>query len=345
MADRCSVRSYEYPNDFSQLVPELNLSNADITLMFLAPNSVTYKSPVLDPLYRATLSYNLTVFDGKNFTAYTQDFWVSVLACADRFQIRNPANGESTSLTSISAIREEIDSLHVTKLQSTMMVNLFYSLKHSNTYFSVHSRGASSLRASDLVGGSDLFSPGLPDNQWQIEVEDMFSVSMAKLQQQMISYAAGPTYFHEGLSFTQGDKDLCQRQKIRGVSGYLSFSVLGVSIILVLGFLFIVTALILDTAVGFFRRTLDWNDHKRLQWAVDEKLQVQRLAFEEAGQGTWTGGIDAVPMTGPGGLDGIGSEPNKHHPRLATARNRSSHSEIVSVQTELPKAIQDLITP
>ena len=46
--------------------------------------------------------------------------------------------------------------------------------------------------------------------------------------------------------------------------GYLSFSVLAVSIILIVGFLFIVAALILDTAVGFFRR-LDWNDHKPLE--------------------------------------------------------------------------------
>ena len=53
----------------------------------------------------------------------------------------------------------------------------------------------------------------------------------------------------------------------------------------------------LDSAVGALRQHLHWDDHKRLQWAVDEKLQVQRVAFEAAGQGTWTAGTDAVPTT------------------------------------------------
>ena len=296
--------------------------------MFLAPNSVTYKSPVLDPLYRATLPVVLTDFDGKNFTTYTHDYWVNVLACADRFQFRNPATGISTSLTSFSNIGDEIESLRLTKLQSAMVLSLYYTIGYSITYYSVHSRGANSLRASDTVGGTDFFSPGLPDNQWQIEATELFSVSMAKLQQQIVSYATGPSFFHEGLFFTQGDKDLCQRQKIRGVSGYLSFSVLGVSIILVLGCLSILTALVLDSTVGFLRRNLDWNDHKRLQWAVDEKLQIQRLAFEEAGQGTWTGGTDAVPMTEADELVGIGLEPDKHHPRLSHfARNSDDLDE------------------
>ena len=351
-ADSYSVRSYGFlgnPSPFiadsqlipdPQLIPELNLSNADVTLMFLAPNSVTYNSPVLDPLYRATFEINLTDYDGKSVSQYTSDYWVSVLACADRFQIINPANGLSTSLSSSSSIADEAGSLQLTKLQWAMVLGLYHTIHNSITYFSVHTGGGSSLRASDVVIGSDISSPGLPDNQWQIEATDMFSVSMAKLQQQVIGYATGPTYFHEGFILTPGDKELCQRQKIRGVSGYLSFSVLGVSIILSVGFLFIVTALILDTAVGFFRQTLDRNDHKRLQWAADEKLQLQRMAFEEAGQGEWTGGMDAVPMMGAGRLIGLGPEPNKHHPRLSSTGNHSGNSEIVNVQTELLKGIQ-----
>ncbi|KAI4254367.1 MAG: hypothetical protein L6R42_007221, partial [Xanthoria sp. 1 TBL-2021] len=202
--------------------------------MFLAPNSVKYQSPVLDPLYRATIPLDSTGFDGKNFTIYLQDFWVSVLACADRFQFRNPANGISTSLTSFSAIGEETYSLRLTKLQLATVLSLHNTIGSSIAYQTVHSRGANSLRASDIVSGTDFLSPGLPDDQWQIEATELFSVSMAKLQQQIIAYATGPTYIHEGMRLTQGDKDLCQRQKIRGVSGYLSFSVLGVSLILIL---------------------------------------------------------------------------------------------------------------
>ena len=264
--------------------------------MFLAPNSVTYKSPVFDPLYRATLPYDLPVYDGRNDTLYSSDFWVGVLACADRFQLHNPANGRSTPLTSSSALLAETGFLKLNKLQSATMTSLYYAIESTTTYHNVHSRGAGSLRASDTLG-TDSIQIGLPDNQWQIEVTDMFSVSMAKTQQLIINYATGPTHFHEDLTFVRGDRDLCQRQKIRSASGYLSFSVLGVSIILILSCLLIVTALSLDSAVGALRQYLHWDDHKRLQWAVDEKLQIQRVAFETAGQGTWTAGTDAVPTT------------------------------------------------
>ena len=338
-ADHCSIRAYEFLPFTTKPIAELNLSDADVTLMFLAPNSVKYMSPVSDPLYKATIPTNWTLHDGENFTTYSQDFWVSVLACADRFQFRNPANGISTSLTNSLAIDGEIDSLRLTELQSAIWFSLYYTIGSSEMFYSVNSRGASSLRASETVGGPDFVSPGLPDNQWQIEAADFFSISLAKLQQKIIGYATGPTYYHEGLPFKQGDKDLCQRQKIRGASGYLSFSVFGVSVILVLGCLFIVAGLVLDSTIGYMRRKLDWNDYKRLQWAVDEKLQIQRLAFEEAGQGTWTGGTDAVPMTGAGGLVGIGSNPNKHHPRLLNIGSCSSNSEILKPDVEVLKPL------
>ncbi|KAL8705019.1 MAG: hypothetical protein Q9201_001864 [Fulgogasparrea decipioides] len=312
-----ALTSFPFFHDQTDAVPALNRTDADITLMFLAPNTVTYVSPVFDPLFKATLPYNTTDFDGKNATLYTPDHWVGVLACADQFQFRNPASGKSTPLTSNSFISEELEKLEYNKLQQATALSVYYTVLTGFTYYSVHRQGANSLRASDTLGGSDFFQIGLPDNQWMIEAAGMFSLSMAKLQQQIVAYATGPTYLHEGLTFVKGDKDLCRRQKIRGVSGFLSFSVVGVSIILVLGGFLICAASILDTLVGFIRRKWDWKDHKRLQWAIDEKLQLQRLAFEEGGQGRWSGGTDAVPTTSKDELLGFKSGLNKNHPRLA----------------------------
>ena len=260
---------------------------------------------------------NMTDPDGFNITEYTPDFWVGVLACADQFQFRNPANGRATALTSISFIPDEVDKLHLNNIQNATMRSLYSTVGAQTTYYSVHSQGAHSLRSSDTLTGSDFTQIDLPDNQWMIEATEMFSISMAKLQQQILAYATSPTCFHEGLTFIRGDKEICGRQKIRGVSGFLSFSVLGISFIFVLGFMLILTALMLDTAVSFVRRKLDWCDHKRLQWAVDEKLQLQRLAFEEAGQGRWPGGIDAVPTTSKRDLLGFGPDVDKDHPRFA----------------------------
>jgi hypothetical protein len=34
-----------------------------------------------------------------------------------------------------------------------------------------------------------------------------------------------------------------------------------------------------------------------VRWQLDSKLQLQRIAFEEAGLGVWQGGADQVPTT------------------------------------------------
>ncbi|KAL8932888.1 MAG: hypothetical protein Q9211_006072 [Gyalolechia sp. 1 TL-2023] len=300
-------------------VPALNRTDADITLLFLAPNTVAYTRPVLDPWFKATVPFETTDPDGTNSTLYYADQWVGVLACADQFQFGNPANGKSTLLTSGTSMPEEVGKLQYNELQQAAVLSLYQTVGTATTYYSVRSQGANVLRASDTVGGAGFIQIGLPDDQWKIEVAGMFSLSMAKLQQQILSYAIGPTGFHEGLTFIKGDSDLCQRQKIRGVGGFLSFSVLGLSTILILGGLLIVTALVLDTIVGFIRRKMDWGDHKRLQWALDEKLQLQRLAFEGAGQGRWSGATDAVPTTSKDELLGFNFRLDTIHPRLAGA--------------------------
>lgn len=285
--------------------------------MFLAPNTVTYKSPVTDPWFQATIPKNWGDPGGRNDTLYSPDHWVGVLACADQFQFRNPANGKSTPLTSGSLVLDGIPKLQFNNIQMATMTSLYYTVGPSIAYYSVRSRGANSLRASETLSGSDFTQIGLPDNQWMIEAAEMFSVSLAKLQQQILTYATGPPYVHEAMIFVKGAEDICRRQKIRGIGGFLSFSVLGVSIIFVLGGLIILTSLLLEIVVGFVRRVRRWNDHKRLQWAVDEKLQLQRLAFEGAGQGRWTGGTDAVPTTSKDQLFGFGPNPDRDHPRLA----------------------------
>ena len=183
------------------------------------------------------------------------------------------------------------------------------------TYLSVDNRGASALRAADTLS-STLAQIGLPDDQWKIEVSGWFATSMAKLQQQVLGYATGPSITRQGLEFVPGSQEICQRQKIHSAGGYISFSVLGISIIFVIGGLLILTALLLDTVVGCLRRRYGWKDHKRLHWAVDQQLQLQRLLYEASGQGHWRGGADAVPVTEKGELLGLDLGADQNHPTL-----------------------------
>ncbi|KAL8872035.1 MAG: hypothetical protein Q9174_002268 [Haloplaca sp. 1 TL-2023] len=325
-----SLTPYAILRDVSDPIPALNRTDADVTIMFLAPNAVTYTSPVYDPLFRATLPYNITDFGGNNNTMYTSDHWAGVLACADQYQFHNPQSGKSTPLTSRTKLNDDLAAVGFNELQLSTVLSLYYTIGTSDTYYSVHSRGAASLRASDTVVGSDLNNVGLPDNQWTIEATEMFSISLAKLQQQILNYALGPPNLYQDMEFIKGSVDVCQRQKIRGIGGFLSFSILGVAIILIVGGLIILTSIFLDMIVGFIQRRFKWSDHKRLQWATDEKLQLQRLAYEEAGQGQWLGGTDAVPTTSKDQLLGFGLDTDRNHPRLA--RETYYNSQSLAVQ-------------
>ena len=186
-------------------------------------------------------------------------------------------------------------------------------------YASVHGRGSNALRASETLSETEQVS--LPNNQWQIEVDSWMAVGMAKLQQLIVQYATGPPPV-VGKSFTikpqtSDEEAMCGAQKVRSSVGTTSFSVLGVAIILLLGALLVLTNLVLDVCVGSLQRKYDWGDHKRLQWVLDEKLQLQRLAYEEAGQGVWSGGAGVVPTTRMDDRIGIPRNVNKAHPKLS----------------------------
>lgn len=204
------------------------------------------------------------------------------------------------------------------------------------TYYSVHSRGANALRASETM--NELDQVGLPNNQWMTEVSSWFAVSMAKLQQKVVQYATGPGYVPDTMYLdrpTKIQKKMCKNQMVKSSSGTISFSVLGLVTILILGAALISTSLVLPTVMEFLRQQFKWKEHKSLQWTLDGKLQLQRLAYEEAGQGHWSGGASSVPLLRKGDLIGVPEGVDATHPRLGRVRR---HSESGRVSTWTPES-------
>ncbi len=205
------------------------------------------------------------------------------------------------------------------------------------TYNSVHSRGSNALRASETLDQG--IQIPLPNNQWMTEVSTWFAVSMAKLQQRTVQYATGPSYVPKGLTLVGPEniyqERICNNTKIQSQSGTTSFSVLGVGIILIVGSVLIFTGLVLSTVMGFIRRKLHWQEYKSLQWTLDAKLQLQRLAYEEAGQGQWRGGTDSVPVTRRGDKLGMPKTVNGKHPRLSRVWRQSDSNGEVTPETEV----------
>ena len=294
-----------------------------MSLFLLAPNSVRYEAPVTDPFYAAGKPLELPNNDGTNFTYYTLDYLVNALACADQHQYCNPTNKQCTPLTSFflasQSLLENNTSLNQDQMVTALRLGLI--VQFLTTYYSVDSRGAYALRASDTV--NDLEQIALPNYQWMIEANAWFAVSMAKLQQKVHEYATGPGYIPDGMSLNRPSKiqeKMCKNQIVRSSSGTISFSVLGVAIILVLGVALILTSLVLPTAMELLRHRLEWKQHKSLQWTLDGKLQLQRLAYEEAGQGHWRGGAASVPLTRRNDLIGVPEGVDTTHPRLGRVR-------------------------
>jgi len=194
----------------------------------------------------------------------------------------------------------------------------------SSIYDAIEGRGSAALKAQNTVFDKEQ-QAALPNNQWQIEADGWFAVSLAGLQQALVERAFGPTdVTNSGGTIvyptTDYGKALCNRQMIRGVSGYQNFSVLGVAIILVIGGTLVFLGLVIDDIVGFVQKIFGQH-YGRLAWTSDGYLQLQRLAYEGAGFGDWERCADDVPhsrdlargaqMLGPLDISDI------THPRLA----------------------------
>ena len=317
-------------------IPALNRTDADISLFFLAPTSITYEAPVADPFFAASTPYNISTGDGVNYTYYTSNQEVYALACADQHQICNPTNGKCSPLSGNFQVIPNIPELDLNDAQLATFLTMGLTIIFMDTYYSVSSRGSSALRASETLDQGTQIP--LPDNQWMIEVSTWFAVSMAKLQQRTVQYAIGSSHVPKGVKLVgpanRYEENICNNTKIQSQSGITSFSVLGISIILIVGSLLISISLLLSTVMGFIRQKRQWKAYKSLQWTLDNKLQLQRLAYEEAGQGHWSGGTDSVPVTRRGDKLGVPKTVDDKHPRLSRVWEQSGSDGEITPEAE-----------
>lgn len=243
---------------------------------------------------------------------------VSIMACIDQHQFCNPNNDQCTNLTSSAAAVKLTKTIGMNLVQQRIIWRFKFHLLYSSLDSSLAGRGGAALRAQEFV--HDFQSDHLPHDQWMIEVESLFNTGLAKLQRNMVEYAAGPQRVIDGGQMnTFGDPisiSMCRKQMVHSTSNTTNFSVLGLALVLTIGSALVLTNLVLDRVVGYIQQRYQTGNHRRLQWIVDEKLQLQRLAFEEAGMGTWAGGAAAVPVTRLGERFGIPRNANPDHPRL-----------------------------
>ena len=297
----CSTRD-ALAADFSAAwipAPELNRTDADVSLFFLAGGDVSYTAAVDDPLFAA--HDNFTV---GNLTIYGSDRDITILGCIDQHQFCNlnpkAGNQACTPLTGSNLVSNSFlhrNTLGFSNLQLAITALIYFDITSDSIFDSV--LGPSSLLASSTLN-ADIQLP-LPNNQWQIEVSNWFNIALAKLQNAITQYASGPPAPMTGSSITPPgnvfEKVLCYSQKVRQSQGHTSFSLLAVVIVLVVGGIIIITAVFIDSLVGFIQRKMRRGIHKATQWSLDEKLQLQRMAYEKGDIGRWQNCDGKVPIT------------------------------------------------
>ncbi len=300
-------------------VPELNSTDADVTLVFLVKNAVFF-GLVSDPLFSAQDVW----YQGETPYYYSLDR-VSVLGCVEQHQLCNPnvkgahgAGGRTApnglySLGWTNASRVDSISLNArqtataTRLRST---SIFYNyLRETIARTGTHAllvRNSLEWVDGTTAGSTSLaaafYSSPLPDDWWTTEVTCWYNIGTAKMQRWAVNYIALPKdepNLQINRTLMPKELDMCATQKTQNFN-YTSFSLIGLIIIFAVGGAFIATNFVLSNVIGFIRKRTRKGADRRRAWIQDEALQLQRMAFEGSGLGTWRGKEKPVPITAPG---------------------------------------------
>lgn len=270
----------------------LNRTDADVHLVFIAPNSMTYLTPVDDPVFSAHLVSKTSIrnFEGQDLIFYEADSYLGIIACAEQLQI---CNGDTcTPLSAPETAFSSSQGLNI--VQKGIFRRLAYANAVTGISQVILGRSGTALRAIETVQLT-LQAP-LPPDQWKIEISSWFNTGLVVLQSVLRDYAS-PTNVLPGTHVEEPknaiDLAMCSSQKTLTTNGTISFSVLGLAIILVVGTLVILTSFVLETLA----RYLGLGSH--LNWVLDDKMQLQRMAFEGRGV-SWINTEGIIPVTEAG---------------------------------------------
>lgn len=288
-------------------IPPLLKTNGDVSLVFISFNAIRFDEPCYDPVFRATTELSSVTHQGEAIKWYDTDYIVSVIGCVDQHSICNPNRGGlCTPLGGASDFLNFSTDVHYgfSPKQQGAVARIANQAPYTEVQASIMGRGASALRAQDTV--EQLDQAPLSDTHWMDEVTGWFTTGLAHLQRGVLEYAKGPTNVGAGTYIWQPadpvSQAMCRNQLVRSTEGTISFSLLGVVVILVAGGSLVLLSFVLEPVVGWVQRRWKKGEYRRVSWMLDDKLQLQRALYQERGWGTWEEGSleSSVPVCGKG---------------------------------------------
>jgi hypothetical protein len=196
----------------------------------------------------------------------------------------------------------------------------------------------------------------LPMNQWQMEIENLFNISLAMFQHFGVLFVSPPelqlgsnlTYdmYITAPNTTEG-KNICNSQKILS-NGQYSFSLFGLLFILVGGLLVIVLSNAIPPLVAQWqaKSSDERAQYRRREWIDNDVLYLQKIALESSGIGPWRANVK-VPALMKGDIRFripwlLGDDDSKNNSRVALLPLRDASSQPWSPSSPGVRKARDL---
>lgn len=203
---------------------------------------MSYLSPVNDPWFQATKMSEQSImnsdFGAANMRLYTSTDPVAVLGCTEETLLSNSSEGKvSTPLNLVTHIKVEQNTfeLNWSQKQISIVQRILYTLSFTALSQAAYSLNGNGLLATSLTQAN--MSPGLPSNQWQLELTNWLTASLNALQTFTVQYVTGygTQYSSSNNSVPPSDSEkwMCGQQIISR-DDVTSFSVLGLAILVIL---------------------------------------------------------------------------------------------------------------
>ncbi|KAJ2988738.1 hypothetical protein NUW58_g3827 [Xylaria curta] len=327
----------------TEFIPIKSLArmDADIDLIFLSGNGVVFLEPMDDGWYRTeSTPTKIQARRGKGtgeVELYLPLQPASTLGCITHHQFCNTAIQGPGRCTALASLRDA--TFTAAPLFNSSYSNLNHRLAETESqarflHFMDTLRAAGDINGIlTIMGSAALLSQRtaiqgiqtrLEPNQWQLDIAHIWNIWMAVAQRTFIDAVyrpIDPKLLAAQYNYTAPELvKLCNSQKIRSAA-YGSFSVFWLLFILLVGLLLISISYLLDVASGLIAKKKGYGQYTHLEWISNATLQLQRLAHEGLGMGTWSRCVDDVPATKPGELLGLLDISDLKHPVLYSPEN------------------------
>jgi hypothetical protein len=268
-----------------------------------------YTHVVEDPFFRATT--HRTDFTAMFFTA---DQEAGVIGCTEQYQFCNRQNKCTLlngwgSFTAASVQK----ALGYNAAQLTLYETVYriaFNMRVFNILFMLED---TTLLAKDLLYGIYGVSTGLPENQWQREIQNIHNISLAAMQQSGMAHSSPPniaigygpnsTWSYDWIKqeTSPEQQKICRNQKARAL-GYYSFSILGLILVLLFGIIIIILGLTAPCITNHWRRrainntrlsstsnrfsmfdTAHLPSYRTQEWKYCDPLYLHKVALEGHG--------------------------------------------------------------